>query len=336
MNYRQAVLILLVSFLASALPLHSARAADDAAASKEGIALYKEGRRLLSQHKYEEALEALDKSMAVLPSPNTGLLRAQALGELDRLGEAMEAYEQVMADAAARIGAGERRYQKTLEEAGRNSAALRAKVGELSVTVTRAPEGTTVSVGDRQVQAERVGARLLGKVWLAAGSATVEARSPAGTSVSDSVEIAAGSSANLELELPEAAPDPAPVEPLTPDPDEADDGAPFPWPPLPAIIAGGVGVVGFALFAGFGAASASTASDLDKCAPACSRSLQEDADSGGRNQTIANVGLVVGITGVAAFGTIWLVSELMDGEDAASDEVALGIGPGSLTVVGRF
>ena len=87
MNIRPIAASLMI---AAALPCAApARAAPDStseAASKEAVKYYKEGHRLVSQRKYGQALEALDKSLELLPSPNTELLKAQALRELGRLG----------------------------------------------------------------------------------------------------------------------------------------------------------------------------------------------------------------------------------------------------------
>jgi hypothetical protein len=74
----------------------------------------------------------------------------------------------------------------------------------------------------------------------------------------------------------------------------------------------GVGAIGFGMFAGFGATSEAIYAGLDdRCGPdRCRPSDRADADAGKRQQTIANVGLVLGVTGVA-LGTALLVTELL-------------------------
>ncbi len=59
-------------------------------------------------------------------------------------------------------------------------------------------------------------------------------------------------------------------------------------------ITGGVGLAGVATFAVFGSIAKSKANELDECLPHCPESLRSTADEGKRNQTIANIGLVVG------------------------------------------
>jgi hypothetical protein len=66
--------------------------------------------------------------------------------------------------------------------------------------------------------------------------------------------------------------------------------------------------------------------------------LREDADAGKRNQLIANVGLGVGITGLAAAGTIWMLDVFVFSEDDTSEasDLALSVGPTGATLTGSF
>lgn len=317
-----------------------ALAAPDAspADAKEAVKLYKEGRKLVSLRKYEEALAVLDKALALLPSPNTELLKAQALRELGRLGEAMASYQRVKDEAAKRVSSGEKRYQRTLEEAGRWSAVLSAKVGELVVVVHNAPAGISLTVGGDVVATDEDSATqiLAARLWREPGTVSVVARSDDGREVTQEANVATSANATVTLEFPEL--EAAPVPPTDPEPlpTEEEDDTPFPMPPLPSTVALGVGAVGFGLFGIFGAMSSSTASDLDECTPRCPTTMREDADSAQTEQTVANVGLIVGITGVTAAAAIWLVTGLAAEPSDEPDELTWHVGPGGLGLSGRF
>lgn len=328
---KRALATLLVSLaIASSIPAHAQN-------DTEAIAAYKKGRTLLAQNKPEQALAELERSLLMLPSPNTELLIGHAQRDLNRFGEAMATYERVLAEASAKVQAGESRYQRTLEEAGRWSAALRPKVGKLAVTVSGPATDAEIAVDNREVTLDDARAGL----WVSTGVVTVVATTPDGREARQEVEVAAGSAATpVELTLPAPTPDVSPAPTATSEP-LADDHASeqdFPWPPWPTYVAAGVGVVGFALFAGFGAASASTASDLDACAPSCPESLREDADAGKRNQLIANIGLGVGITGLAAAGTIWILDATVFDDEPSSEasDLALRVGPTGAMLTGTF
>lgn len=327
---RAFVTLLLGLAVATSVP---ARAQND----PEAIAAFKKGRTLLAQNKPAEALAELQRSLVLLPSPNTELLIGHALRDMSRFGEAMETYNRVLADASSKVQAGETRYQRTLEEAGRWSAALRPKVGKVFVTVSGNATNASLSVDGREVTLDDGRAGL----WISTGLVTVVATTPDGREARREVNVdAGGSDQRVEIELP--VPVATPTAPATtPDetrPEQNTDGDGFPWPPWPVYVAGGVGVVGFALFAGFGAASASTASDLDACAPSCPEDLRRDADAAKRNQLIANIGLGVGITGLAAAGTIWVLDAVVfdDDDGAESSDLALQVGPTSVSLSGSF
>ena len=57
-----------------------------------------------------------------------------------------------------------------------------------------------------------------------------------------------------------------------------------------------------------------------------------------RNQLIANIGLGVGITGLAAAGTIWVLDAVVfdDDDGAESSDLALQVGPTSVSLSGSF
>ncbi|MBW2527390.1 MAG: tetratricopeptide repeat protein [Deltaproteobacteria bacterium] len=317
-----------------------------AADKKKAIGHYKRGRQLFAAKRYAPALEQFDASLALMPSPNTELLRAHALRELGRKAEAMTSYERVMNEATERIGLGQSRYQGALDDASQWFGKLRPDVAELRVLVANAPGPVTVACGDASLDAKPVdatGGAYRAQAWRAPGPVTVTIGWGEGEERTEQVELAAGKVETLEIDLAPPPEDTPPPEPEAPVVDQQVDEGDFPAPPLATWIAAGVGVVGFGLFAIFGSMSASTAADLDECAPQCPESLREDADSGHTQQTVANVGLVVGIAGIAAAGTIWLIDALVLSDDGAGDErpeddaaVGLSVGPTGVMLHGTF
>lgn len=335
---------LVVSTPAALAQAPSAISAED---KQKAIGHYRKGRQLFAAKRYEPALKELDASLALMPSPNTELLRAHALRELGRGAEAMRAYENVMNEATERLGLGQNRYQAALDDASQWFGKLRPDVAELRVLVTHAPGEVSMAYEGDDLEVAAVDASqgaFRSKAWLSPGSGTVTVRWGDGEERTAQVELAAGKVEQLELDLapPTDEVTPEPTQPPLPDTPEPEEGE-FPMPPLASWISAGVGVVGFGMFAIFGAMSASTAADLDECAPQCPDDLREDADSGKTQQTVANVGLVLGIVGLTAAGTIWLVDVLLDDGEAPADDalpddsaVGLSVGPTGVLVYGAF
>lgn len=313
---------------------------------RKAITHYKRGRQLLALKRFDQALAELDASIALMPSPNTELLRAHALRELGRPAEAVAAYERVMNEATDRIGLGQSRYQATLDDASQWFGKLRPEVTELRVLVANAPGEVTVQFEGEPLAVEAMAneGAFRARAWLAPGSGRVTVRHGDGDEHTEQVELPAGKVQTVEIDLappPTEPVEPGPIEPAPPAPPV--EGADFPVPPLASFITAGVGVVGFGMFAIFGSLSSSTAADLDECAPRCPDALREDADAGQTQQTVANVGLVIGIAGLAAAGTIWLVDALLaddagpaDEGDGQADGMALSIGPAGVALRGTF
>jgi hypothetical protein len=110
---------------------------------------------------------------------------------------------------------------------------------------------------------------------------------------------------------------------------------------LPAYIAGGVGALGLVGFVAFGVMGKSQENDLrDRgCAPNCPK---EDVDSAKTKYLLADISLGVGIVGIGAGVTLFILS--MPKSDKPSDEAVLGPhfdfapvrGGGYATMSGRF
>ena len=145
-----------------------------------------------------------------------------------------------------------------------------------------------------------------------------------------------------------APPQSAPTKAAAPvEPPSEESGGGNPDLLIPAVITGGLGAVGMVLFAVLGGMSDATYRDLEnQCAnDACPRRLEADATAARSQQTIANTSLVFGLVGLTAGGVMlafaeWDMVGLLSGSDDSSEPssstAALRVGPGSISVTGRF
>jgi len=328
---------------AAAQPKKMPNAADggDAAKKQEARTHYKKGLKFHDAKKFDAALTELRASLELFYSPNTELLIGHSLRGLDRKVEAVRAYERCMKNSGAKVRAGEKRYEATLEEAGRWAAVLKNKLAEVTVVVTAPPEGLTLSLNGEALEGEPDDSGVIRiKAYSEPGAITVMEGVPGEPEEERALDVSAGTSERVAFDFtPEVV---APPPPPPPEEEPESKVEIFP-PPLPTIIAGGVGVAGIAVFGIFGAMSASTASDLDECSPNCDASLQGDADTASTNQLIANIGLIVGGTALAVGAGYWIYT-VVDGDSASDDEYAtpdrpklsVGVGPGQLRLLGSF
>ncbi|MCA9625431.1 MAG: tetratricopeptide repeat protein, partial [Myxococcales bacterium] len=96
-------------------------------------------------------------------------------------------------------------------------------------------------------------------------------------------------------------------------------------------------VAGMVMFGVFGSFAKSTYGDLETVCTAdgrCPADRQADIDAGKRDQTIANVSLVVGVSGLIAGTSLFLLEPEID--DSATASVRLEVSPTYLGLGGRF
>jgi hypothetical protein len=245
--------------------------------------------------RYAEALEALRSSYRLMPSPNSGLLIARSLRELNRPGEALEMYALVFEEAQRRSSEGDAKYTQTAEAASSEAAELRASLGTLRIRVLHPLPATRLEVDDVTVPFSPDKDFVM---WHSAGAATVRFRPPTGVEQTQVVSVVPGG--ELRMEFQGAAQ--SDEAPLVGSERPASGSSPS-WAIPAAWISGGVAVVGLGVFAGFGLKSQAIYRDLsDRCGPAsCGPADRADATIGQHDQTIANIGIVVaGIGAVAA------------------------------------
>lgn len=260
-----------------------------------------EGNALLHAGKPAEALEKLEKSFALVASPNTELLVARALRDLGRRVDAARSYEHAEAEAHRRELGGEVKYGQTAAAAHTEGEAIRAELGTLRVHLAR--RGQALLVDGKNVAIAAEGDT---SILHAPGRAEVVVREGEAEQ-KQVVTVIAGATIQMEFGATAgtatAESKKGVVGPFMASP-KMERSSSSSWTTPAALIAGGVALAGAGTFAFFGSKSESTYSDLsERCGPAsCGPADRADADAAKRDQTIANVGLAV--ASVAAVTTI--------------------------------
>jgi hypothetical protein len=291
------------------------------------------GVQLFNIKKYGAALEQFQISYDTVPSPNSRLYVARCKLQL---GESVEAYREFgkVIDEANQRAASEPKYKPTAETAELEQTELAAKIALVSASVIGAEPGAKLTLNGAIVPNEEWG----NAQPLEPGSATLTLQTADGRELTETVEIAAGERKDVTLDATPVAP---PPDDTPPPPPPAEEPSEPPGVLLPiGIAAAGVGVVGLGLFAIAGSMSNSTFDELEAtCGNSpCPESEQETIDAGKTEQTVANVGLIVGAVGLAA-GTALIIVSLTGGKSSGELEVGgakVDIAPGYLGVRSTF
>ena len=312
---------------------------------KEATLHFSSGKQALAAKDFEKAIFELNASIEVVDSPNAHLELARALRDSDKLGEAWVEFRHA-AESATRLAPQEERYTKTADAATNEREEVARKLAFVQVSLAHAPADATLKVGGRVVPSEDWAA----PIFVAAGTVDVVVTSSSGAELARStVDATVGQTTQVSLE---AHPTPVPaggesagsvaIETSDSEKPAADDQA-LPLPPPPespskvrplAYVAAGVGVAGLGTFAVFGLLSNSTYGDLrNTCPQGCLPAHKAEIDSGILQQTVANVGLAVGIAGIAAGATIFFVTIPTP---APRPPTALVVGPGYLGLRGSL
>ncbi len=246
------------------------------------------------------ALEKLERSFSLVPSPNTELLVARALRDLGRRVDAVRAFEHAEAEARRRSLAGEVKYSQTELAARAEGGSLRAQLGTLRVHVARPAQSSLFVDGKRVALADDGAASLMhepGRVEVVVREGASEQK--------QIVTVTAGGTVQMEF---------AGIAPGTARSDVTPPPAPTPvetsarsWAVPAALVTGAVTLGGAGVFTFFGLRSEATWDDLSqRCGPTfCGPADRADADRAKTDQTIANVGLTV--ASIAAVATIAFV-----------------------------
>jgi hypothetical protein len=301
----------------------------DAATAEQSLAAqkaFKEADAEYDARRFDEALEGYRASYDVVKSPNTRLMIARSLRELGRLEEAHAEAKATLAEAEA-VSERHSRYVKTAEAARANLKALATSLGFVKIDLGETgDDALVVKVGDRSIDSTQ----LKEPIAIAPGTITIVVTAPGQKTYRRQVTVEAGSTQTVSVELEVTA---VRGESATPAEVTAGVGADTSmrtW----AYVAGGVGAAGLLTFGTFGVLSHSSYSSLEEDCPngRCPPGRNDEIDAGRRYQLIANVGLGVGLVGVAAGTTLFLLGS----KEREQPQAAVRITPAGVSIEKRF
>jgi hypothetical protein len=288
------------------------------------------GKDLMGRQSYDAALVEFRASHDIVASPNTRLELARCLLAMGKLVDAYAEFGRTAIEAKE-LKAEDNRYGRAYDAATTERAQLQPKLGFVTLTVENASDGTKLTVGGEEVRR----AAWAEPAPALAGTTDVVVTTPGHVPVTRSVTLAAGASTALTVDAQSGASD-ASEAPAAPAPQSspartARGTALRTW----AYVSGGIGVLGLGTFALFGAFARSKYDQLvTDCGDRACPPSRADAVSGGKaDQTIANVGLVVGVLGAAAGTTLFVLSLK---KDDAAPAAALVIAPAWIGLRGRL
>jgi len=297
----------------------------------------------------DQALAEFRASYDIVASPNTRLMVVHVLGDLDRpvdaYAEALKTVK-VASEAAARSD----RYQAAAESARKALKKWRAAVGLVTVSVVPAedaedgevPEDVTLSVAGKAVDRSEWGETIV----VAPGQCDVVLTAETGIARKE-IAVSGGAEIDIDIAPPvrgasggSTGPDPGPDGGNGSDTGATNDGTAL---RIPAYMLIGLGVAGGVTFGVAGSMAQSNFDDLvDQCPnDRCPPDLESQADDTRTQQTVANIGLIVGAAGLATGVGLLVTSFVVGGSEDEPDsepesEVDLSVGPGSLTITGSF
>ena len=297
------------------------------AQKEEAQARFLKGKDLFGKKQFDKALVEFNASHDIVASPNTRLYAARCLRESNQLVAAYAELTRTSAEAKE-LARDDPRYAKAAEAADDERHQLEAKLGFVQVTVAHPATTTTVKVGGEELKSAS------DPTPVAPGSTKVVVETPGHAPIEKSVDVAAGERRTVEIDaaadgtqapIAETAPAPAPAEPKK-------------NLRTMAYVAGGVGLVGLGMFTIFGLKANGTYSDLKSACNdgPCPPGHESDISAGKTQQTIANVGLVVGVLGAAAGVTLFVLSMPKKNAEPAPPAAWVTVGPSSVALEGAF
>ncbi|HQP37815.1 MAG TPA: hypothetical protein PLI95_21680 [Polyangiaceae bacterium] len=291
---------------------------------EQAQARFVRGRTHFDKRGFDKALEEFRASHDIVSSPNTRLMIARCLREMGRHVEAYAEFGRTAIEAKE-LERSDRRYQQAAQSAASERKDLEPKLGFLALEIRNPGPDTEVRVAGEQIRR----AAWAEPAPVIPGATTIEVVTPGSDPVSKRVEVAAGERKSLSIDAKGGASttssssDTAVVSGST-------TGGMRTW----AYVAGGVGLAGLATFGLFGAMANSSHEELEGLCPngQCPPGAQKDIDAGKRQQRIANIGLGVGLVGLATGVTLFVLSKPSKGKAGASVRLA----PGYVGIAGRM
>ena len=281
---------------------------------------FQSGKDLASKNQLDAALAEFRASYDAVASPNAHLSIARTLRDMGKLTEAYVEYAGVIAEAAVLNPKVGDRYKPTADAATDERSKVEAQISLLSVTVMHPTDGATLKVGAATIDHAQWGM----PIPLMPGAVDVVLESGGKEVARSSTTLAPGEKKSVSVDT---QPPPAKVVPVVNngpvDPKDQPDwkgdrtGAQAPASAPSdrsnlrpyAYVAAGIGAAGLITFGIFGLMEQSTFSGLqDSCHGVCPPSKSSDISAGRTQETVANIGLVVGAVGAAAGITLFVLS----------------------------
>jgi hypothetical protein len=307
-------------------PTRAAGASIDEATKEQSLAAQKAFEAADAEYDakhFAEALAGYRASYDVVKSPNARLMIARSLRELGRFGEAYAEAKATLTEAEA-VSVRLPRYAETARAARANLEALATMVGFVKLDLDKSShKDVIVRIGDRSLDSTALDE----PIAVTPGKATIVVTATGQKEYRREVTVEPGGTqtVNVEFEAPESAAKPTENE-VGVGPDISMRTS--------AYVAGGAAAAGLLTFGVFGLLSHSSYSSLEDDCPngRCPPGRNDEIDAGRRYQLIANVGLGVGIAGLAA-GTMLFVLSSKEPEQA---QTAVRITPGTVSIERRF
>jgi hypothetical protein len=338
-------IVVSLSFAPSALAAGVDPTSASADQKTQAMRHFKSGKDMLTAHKYDAALTELRASFDVVASPNVRLLIARCLRDMGKPAEAWTEYG-ATAEGARALAPKDAYYEKTAETADAEQKEVQGKIALVTVNVEHATDATKLTAAGVAIDRAHWGKPLA----FAPGSVDFVVSADGKDVVKSQLAVAAGDTKSINLDA--APPKPVAEKPPAPPSDKpvADEDkpsfAPETPPPAPAepkptslrpyaFVAGGVAVAGLVTFAIFGSLEKGTYSNLQsecKSGP-CPPGHADEISSGRTQQTIANVGLVVGVAAAVTSGVLFVVSAP---KSSPSSQTAIVVGPSFVGVRGSL
>ena len=279
--------------------------------------LFRDGARLASEEKWEAALDAYQRSMALRPS---SLTRYSIAVVQERLGKLVEAMENLREFVASDHDSTTRRYVPTASDMLRD---MERRIGRIKVVIPGNPRGAEVRIDNTPIPEAAIGVHRPTDP----GDRKVEARVPGYAPFVKEVDLKEGESIEIVVRLSEAE---GRVEEASTNSTVSSsiDTAPESGNSTAMILTlGGAGVFAAGLGVGiFGYAKAKSAETDDS----------SDADTARTMALVGDIGMGVGLV-AAGVGTYLLLS---GGKPDTSANVRVspwaGAGAGGITAGGRF
>lgn len=284
---------------------------------------FERGLELYDRGDHADALVSFETSYELAPSPNSLLFVARTLRELGRSVEAAEAFGRTAREARARA-ADEPRYAPTAEAAEAERRALLSAVGRVVLRLDGGWTAVEVTVAGRSIPEEALGLPVI----VEPGAVAVVARTADGRVVRRTVDAEAGREIEVRLEVGTARSDaPAQVVAGPTEPEEVPPQGAVRWTGPAGWSSLALGAAGWITLTVFGLLASERFDDLEeRCGGPCPPSLGDDVDQGRLYQTLANVGLALGVVGTGVgLGLLLLVQDDEGAAEAGGGGARLGL-----------